>query len=237
MSSGTKRKRMSAGKRKKRKTADTRSSSNIRRGGLTDLNLRFFDKTLGATTVPTTGAVFNPSSNGQFLNSVPDASGPSARTNNRIIMKSVQVRGRFDRDVHGSLTGPGNAMVMDIFLIMDLSPNGAIPTVPEIFSNAVAGEMLQNIGNSQRFIILKRKTLTMDCPNMAAVASVGTGGQYRSFKMFKKLNHEVAFTGTSDAVGSVSKKSLSIVAIASENAIPNTVALRYTSRIRYSVTG
>lgn len=207
---------------------------NTRTGGTVGLKRKYFDKTVNVTAVATSVTLYNPSSNAQTLNSVPQGDSSSSRDGDNMVMKSIQVKGYISRNLDQDLPDAPSSIVMELMLVMDLQTNATALTAGDVVDGD-AGRLLQSIPNSKRFIILGRKTITLDCPNLATdgTNTFSSGSQLRKFKMFAKLNHKVNFISTTDAVGSILDRSLNVIAVASTATAPNDVGMFYTSRLRF----
>lgn len=200
--------------------------------------LKFYDTSLAATTLPATvtSAEFDPATV-LTLSAPAQGDGPSDRDGKRIVIKHVTVKGHVRSDgVPDTTLKQWNRV--HIALVLDKQSNGAQENSEDVYTAPGAGALVnafRNLQYSARFKVLASKTISFDTPNAIwDGAAVDNGGQSATFVFDKKLNLPVTFTtGTSAGIANVIDNSLHIVAFADISATPNLFAISYAARIRF----
>jgi hypothetical protein len=118
------------------------------------------------------------------------------RVGRKITVKSVQGRCLVRTTLGETLiTGSSGAQQVRLMLLVDLQPNGALPAITDILTNAHPSSNM-NLNNRDRFKILLDKTWNLD-PYLndptATQARISMDNQCRSWKFYKKCDQEVIF--------------------------------------------
>ncbi len=216
-----------------RSSNGSRAFANIRTGGFLGQELKFVDYEKDANVVQTlAGSEFDPTEGA--LNALAQADGPSSRDGRAVILKSVHVRGVIDTTVS---TDGSEALVYRVVLYCDKQTNGAAPNAEDVFVDPSDADLdaftLRNLAFSKRFRILSDQWY-----DAHAVAGYGNGSTNKlfykkiMFKIDKKLNIPVNYTGTTAAISTIVDNSLHLLIVAGPTSGAQANA-KYTSRVRF----
>lgn len=160
------------------------------------------------------------------------------RIGRKIVMKSVYIRGYVaqERAVAG-VTGTSLPVLARMIILIDFQPNGAIPSITDILTQADPASQL-NLNNRDRFKILVDKNWVLDpyfLSNTSTSSFASACNQIKFCKKYKKLNQEMIFNGASTgAVSDVNSGLLYMVWIGNNvlgvNSDANFIG---TTRVRY----
>jgi len=116
-------------------------------------------------------------------------------------------------------TSPG---FMDVFVVWDKQPNGAVPTVATIFANTTTPLTFGNVGQLDRFVVLRRRRFSFD------------GSKGLSETMTEHVPLELA-TRFADATASPNTNDIYIVALCNNAAGAGTIngGIAYSARIKF----
>jgi len=155
-----------------------------------------------------------------LLNGCTQGDGPSNREGTQIHIKSIQVRLRTEFNAADASAGP-----VRFVLIQDKQPNGAAPTVANIYYTTTANaiDSLRNLDNRKRFKILADRTYVM--------SQNGTPG-YSDDIFFKKPITVQYNSGNAGVVSDISTNSLYIL-VASDQAV-NGPFVAFYARVRFT---
>jgi len=178
-----------------------RRSGYWRRDGRTpggSVEMKFFDKVQGLTGDLSAGTVI---ANG-LVAGITQGTGEQDRIGRKIILKSVYIRGHFYMDPLYQVTSPPPQMVR-IMLIEDRQCNGANATQGELFE-ALPGathllNSMNNLANKNRFKTHMDKVVTLNYDTTYinnAETHYYAQAKYRTFKLYKKMNLPIEFSGT-----------------------------------------
>lgn len=175
-----------------------------------------------------------------LMNTVVQGDGESQRDGRKITMRSIYVEGAVTLPVQSGVSVADAPSSVFLALVMDKQTNGATIASEDVFvnpgANAATGAFpFRNLENSKRFRILATRKFTFDQPNMAndtgATGGLVVGGRIKKFKMFKKLNMQVNYKGTTETVANITDVSLHMIGYCSSTDLaPN---LSYHSRLRF----
>lgn len=161
-----------------------------------------------------------------LLNGVATGTDFTNRIGRRILMKSLYVRG---------FVFPIDSTVVDnlsrVIIVYDSQVNGAIPAITDILKEAFSESQI-NLNNRDRFHILADKTFQMGSVNNTATQAYQGSPTVHKFKIFKKLNLEVIFGGTTNLVASIQTGALWMVTIGNVGANAGS-DITATSRVRF----
>lgn len=228
----------------RRMRRDAYALRNQRTGGLLGVEYKFLDTGLTSKnlTAPTdaTGGEAPPSTGCTGCLSAP-AQGDSSfeRDGNKIIVKSCLVQGMITIPSQQNQATADTGSYIYIALVQDTQTNGTQLNSENVFKNTVASADLaafpqRNISYTQRFRVLKTKTIRAQLVNMVYDGTnVEQQGVHVPFKLSWKGQMPVTFlTGTTTAdIANVTNNSLQIVAFCSNTSMAPT--LRYNARIRF----
>lgn len=149
------------------------------------------------------------------------------RIGRKIILNSLYVRAYLRPEDDGCANN-----TVRLAIVYDMQTNGAAPAYTDIFKQATTTAQL-NLNNRDRFKILYDKLFALGAVQTTATQAFSNGHNQFSFKKYIKLRHEMIFSGTTAAVGSIQTGAMWIVWLG-ENAAGNGATLGWTSRIRFS---
>lgn len=155
--------------------------------------LKYVDVQPGGTAITTAGAV-------TLLNGVTQGADINNRIGRKITMKSILFRGF----ILPSTTSAPNGDTVRFLLVYDTQPNSpaAIALVTDILNSANYYAPL-NLSNRDRFRVLCDKYVHMAATTYTAGALSAGDPVQKSVKFFKKLNHTVTFSSTTNAIGNI----------------------------------
>lgn len=218
-----------------------RRRTNTRSGGFLDIETKFLDTGLLASTItaPTdaSGGEHDPATT-NCLNPIGQGDGESQRDGRKCVMKNVFVTG----SVNGStLTDQADAVsncTVHIALVLDTQTNATQLSSEQVFKNPMADArsaayVLRNKQYTSRFQVLDRVTLTTPMQTMSTDAANTTtiAGYKVPFKLGKKINIPVFFSNTTGNVSTITDNSLHIIAYADN--VESTPKLTYNSRVNF----
>lgn len=149
------------------------------------------------------------------------AQGPdnNERNGNKVKVTSVQVTGTIDYNNSSNNAQPKPDAVVDLFLYMVDETGNSTPTAStDVASGPSAGAFLPIIKGPKKVIILKHKTLVIrpQCTltdGTAAGNKTGCAQAFKNFNLYKKLNHEVVYSGALSTSASIQGKSFWFAAV------------------------
>jgi len=193
------------------------------RGGRTK-ELKFFDTSL-AFNIDFTGEV---PATGQ-LNLIPQGTTPITRVGQHCIIKEIEIIGQIGY-VPGADTNGTSLSV--IHLVLDTQCNGAAAAVTDVLTSNALTVAVPNIGNSQRFKILKTW-------RFAFHAGAGVSGAYSQdlrhwvWKHKCSIPIEFADSNTDGAITGIRSNNLFLLA-GSDSTADDEVNAAATCRLRFS---
>lgn len=190
--------------------------TSVRRARYATNELGFVDTGVGTFSLDTTGGV-------TLLNTVPQGAGTIQRIGKKIMLKSLQCRGR----VANNITATFNDCA--ILIVYDRRPNGTLPAVTDIL-NAATSISFNNDGNSGRFTVLKRMDFTLVGNNTTPTSSTAFSADFYLDLKGKPTVYKALGTG---AIADQEQGSLLLVTVG-QVAAGNTAATATLSfRLRY----
>jgi len=165
--------------------------------------LKFIDSSIDDAVIASGGVIF------PGVNLIAQGVGPSERIGRKCVLKSVMWRGDLSLPEMDAQVTPNNGEIIRLMVLIDKQANGAVTTPTTILANATIEDYM-NLVNKDRFQVLYDKRHTL---NYAGLASDGAGvvssGQVlRWFKMSKKLNLPIEFSGATGAVTEIRSNNL-----------------------------
>jgi len=187
------------------------------RPGALGPELKTVDVTSGPSAFSTSGAVL-------LLNGVATGTDYNTRVGRKVLMKSMN----FKLSTYiNSACGTGETI--RVMIIYDTQANGAAPTVANILQTA-AWDAPMNLDNRDRFKVLYDKFKSVGAYNFTAGA-ITTGDFFSPlFKVYKKINLDVNFSGTGATIGSIATGSVYLLTISMNG---SGVGYYINSRIRF----
>lgn len=191
--------------------------------------LKYFDS-LQTGTIDTTGEIY-----GTSINLVPQGTTPITRVGTKFNITSIYSR----IEILGSTAAAGYGPFM-IALILDKQANGALPNFTDVFDTTVLpGTMaFRNLGNSERFQVLKRWHLPSPLIPLTTNFDANTRA-YSQWVMVKKYSKKkcnipifYSVTNTDGAITGVRSNCLSYVAVSNNS--DDVITLNIGTRIRFS---
>ncbi len=220
-----------------------RRTVNPRSGGFIGIELKFYDQKLIADSItgPTdaSGGEVDPSAT-VLLNTVVQGDGESNRIGRKMTMKSIYVVGQVNIGALAAQSGANDGTVVFIALVLDTQTNGATINSEDVYINPganiiTAATPIRNLQFTKQFKVLATRKFSIQQPNMTndtgATGDVIIGGATRQFKIYKKLNHEVNFSGTTETVANIIDNSLHMIAYTSS--LTQVPKISYNSRLRF----
>ena len=226
----------------RRRASFVSAISNARTGGFLGREVKFVDTANTGTALvsPTdaAGGEIQPGSGVTGCLSAPaQGDGESNRDGRKCVLKSVFIEGRVDCSSQTNQTATENASQVFIALVQDRQTNGVTINSEDVYTNpgasgALAASPLRDQQQLSRFKVLATRTFTLQNPNMSwDGTNIEQNGLSKPFKIYKKLNIPVNFTGTTADVANVVDNSLHLIAYTSSTGLaPN---IRYNCRVRF----
>ena len=195
---GHKRKRKHGGgsRTKRAKTVGPVTMAPPRTGGFFGVTARRTDEKKVIDTAPasyacdTTGSV-------TLLDGVATGTDYTQRIGRKILLKSLYITGYVAPP--GATTVGSN--IARIILVYDSQTNGAAPIITDVLNSANAADQL-NLNNRDRFKVLMDKRMALGEINTVATQSYSANPSVYNVKKFIRLNHDVQYSGTTNAIGS-----------------------------------
>ncbi len=172
-----------------------------------------------------------------LLNTVVQGDGESNRDGRKITMRSILVEGVVTTAVQNTQSAADTQATIFIALVLDTQTNGATLSSEDVFTNPGANAVtaagpFRNLQQTKRFKILATRRFTLKMPEMSGdPTSVIIAGLAQRFKIFKTLNKQVNYTGTTETVANIADNSLHIIAYASNTNLSPLIS--YASRLRF----
>ncbi len=247
------RKRKRVAKRRKKGGGYTKPSygrrpytKNLRIGGYLGLELKFYDTSLVAGALLSTGALtggeHDPSAT-IMLNTVVQGDNESQRIGRKITMKNIMVRGVVSVPIQAGQNAADAPSRIFIALVLDKQTNGAQLNSEDVFTNKSANAILttsnfNNLEFKSRFRVLGSRKFTMQNPAIANATSFSadngiiSAGLEQSFELYKDLKSMTTlYNGTTEDVANIIDNSLHIVAFTTNTVLAPTIS--YNARLRF----
>lgn len=214
---------------------------NTRTGGFVDVENKFLDSELTATSIPSTWTSLNPTGTGcnESISVPSQGDGESQRDGRVYYINAIHVKGKITTDAAESQVGPLGPSYVRVILYWDTQTNASQAVATDIMDAGLTDDFLafRNLQNSKRFVVLKDKVIRVNpqamnegSANLFAVAN--STAQFSFNKKFKKPI-KVRCVGTSADVASASDNNFGIAAINS-NEGGVTRSITYQARVRFS---
>lgn len=213
-----------------------RQTLNDRTAGFIGIEKKFFDQYKAPTAIvaSTAGAEQDIAANASCINAIAQGDGESNRDGRKCIIKSIQIKGQLNSTVQSDQADVIEPPMVRVMVYIDYQTNGAQCNSEDVLNDAAGLDMcsLRNLQYSRRFHTLYDRVFTM------APATAGTDGantmsvNFRPifFQVFKKMNLEVNFTGTTSDIANITDNSIHVLAIASGAGL---ATIGYQSRVRF----
>lgn len=187
--------------------------------------LKFVDS-FHSTTVPKTVALsrVDPTTNNNLF-AVAVGDGQSARIGRTTTLKSIYIQGHLNLPIAASHNG--TYYYVTLWLVEDKQTNGAAMDPLDFLTSVnaqVDADAFQNLNESQRFRLLKKKTIR--------VPRYFTGGLDVPFNMYQKMDCKVQYKDTQATIDKVATSSFHLLAIGSEE-MTTAMEISYQVRCRY----
>jgi len=161
-----------------------------------------------------------------LLNGIATGTDFTDRIGRKIRMKSFYIRGVV-RPIDATI---GNTLAR-LIIVYDMQTNGAAPAITDVLKSASPSSQL-NMNNRDRFRILIDKQYPIGATSDVATQSFAGSPTVHQIKKYKKLNLEVLFNGTTNAVGSIATGSIYMITIGDQVA-NNGGQFNVSTRIRF----
>jgi len=159
-----------------------------------------------------------------LLNGVAQGTEFNTRIGRKITMKSIQIRG-----YAAIVDSPASGSLNRVMLIYDTQPNGALPAASDVLNANTATSML-NLNNRDRFKVLMDKQFALGFYSAGNIASNASF----NLKKFKKLNHDVIFSGSTNLIGVMTSGVIFLLTVGTGVTGTATNKLVASFRIRFS---
>ncbi len=207
------------------------------------VELKFYDQLLigSALTAPSdaTGGEHDPSAT-ILLNTVTQGDGESQRDGRKLTMRSIYIDGQVNVGSQSSKNTADEGTQVFIALVLDTQTNGATIVSENVFKNVGANTItaampMRNLKFTKRFKVLAVRHFKMQNTAIAndtgSTGGVIIAGLTQRFKIYKRLNVEVNYSGTSETVANIVDNSLHLIAwCSSVTLVPK---ISYGSRLRF----
>lgn len=149
-------------------------------------------------------------------NLVAQGTGEEERVGRKIIIRSISCRFQCVLPADPDAPNITGGDTLRIIIYIDKQANGAAATVLDILETATY-DSYRNLSNTNRFIILKDKWVTMNRPNSVLdgqAPETSTSPIFvREWKWYKKLNLPIEFDGTSGVLTEIQSNNISYLYI------------------------
>ncbi len=217
---------------------------NKRTGGFVGKELKFHDLTRNTNILADGAAVgLEVDPTPQFcLNSVVQGTGPTERIGRRIWMKSLQIQGHVGFSPEKGQVNPNIDHIVTIWVVLDTQTNQSAAQSEQVFTNAgiaaLSPYLFRNMQNTDRFRVLKKKTIKMTADvstdDTAVPAEFAHSGRRFPFKFWLPLNRMAVLFDPNSTLGTVSQimdNSIHMMAATSDTgSVP---FIDYVSRLRF----
>lgn len=189
------------------------------------------NKDVVANYVMPIGGLF---SNPVLLSGIAVGGDANTRVGRRITMKSINMRYILTCTAvpGGGPDGlePNRARIV---LIYDKSPNGALPTITDIWDPTSSFTSMLDLNNADRFVIIADE-MSEQVQGKAAQTVVGQA--MASGTCYRKINMEAVFSGTGGTIADVRTGAIYILVCGDATTTPTsgTYAVSALTRIRYT---
>lgn len=158
------------------------------------------------------------------LNLIPQGASQSQRVGYKCVIKSIQWR-----MVASLPAGANGSDDVWLWIVQDTQTNGALAAASDVWTGNVAGTMLRNIMNGDRFKVLAKIKICLDAG--AGVAGA-FDGDVESVEGFLKVNIPLVFNGATGAITEV--KSNGLLLFAGSNVTDDVITVVGNIRLRYT---
>jgi len=184
---------------------------------------------LKAIDITGEGICVSGSTSVDLLNAVATGTDFTDRVGRKIMMKSIFIRGWLKGQDISNGSPLGN--LCRLILVYDRQSNGAAPSMDAILKTTEAQSQLK-LDNRDRFTVLVDKAIALGTITNVATQAVAGSPTCRAIKIYKRLNLEVQFSGTTAAIGSIATGALYLISVGSQTTSDGH-SFVYTSRIRF----
>lgn len=146
--------------------------------------------------VPTTGQ----------LNLVPQGTDEDERIGNKLVIKSIQMRGTL---VYSPGASANATDVSHMYLVLDTQANGAAAGVTDVFNTNNLALAMRNHDNQKRFKILKHFTHEW---NAMAGVTTAYNQMAQPYSFYTKCNIPINYSGATGAITEIRKNNLFLLA-------------------------
>jgi len=164
-----------------------------------------------------------------LLNGVAQGDDFDSREGRQITVKSVQVRGYFDKLVYTDQAAAHCRML----IIMDQQTNGAAPTMADILQDADEPLSFMNLNNRERFKVLADVHTVLGAQNATGGFALTTQGDNAWFDIYKRVSFNTTFGGTAATVASIQKNAIFAVLL-SDDAVNTISRCNWIARVRFT---
>lgn len=222
------------GKKARKYAKSYKKPTNYRTGGYQNFELKFVDDTaIGEITGDNwTGSSIDPLAEEQ-IGGVAQGDGPNERNGRKIVVKQINIRGQIAlKDLEGSTGAPGGDRTVRLILFADKQTNKALADGTDVMTNypGFAKNSFRNLENTKRFQILGDKTITLDHPAGAGLATTMWAGATKAFQFNVRMNTSVNYVGAADTIANVADVSYHLIACST---LAAAMTYTYNARTRY----
>ncbi len=227
--------------RKRRRTGG-RARRNVRTGGFTGIETKFYDTFLIPASLDTNvggeDGEHNPSAT-IALSTITQGNGEQQRTGRRATWLSLNVTGVVRINSQTNATVADTACVVFIAIVCDKQTNGALLNSEDVYLNpsgnaALSCSLMRNLAQSKRFDVLAIRRLTMSAPNLTYDGTnIEQAGAMRSFRIFYRFKTPIVanYSGTTETIANSTDNSLHMLAWC--NNVELAPSFSYNSRLRF----
>lgn len=219
-----------------------RRRQNLRTGGFTGIEKKFYDVALVQTalTSPTdaTGGEVNPSGS-VGLNTVAQGDGESNRDGRKMFMQSIHLNGVIEQPAQTNQTAADTSPDVFIALVLDTQANSAFANSEDVYKNqagnaALAASPYRNLEYVSRFRVLAWKRMRLRQPTVVYDGTnVEQGGTKTPFSFNVNLKGmPVTFKGTTADIANITDNALNLIAYTNDTSTAPTIS--YNSRLRFT---
>lgn len=183
--------------------------------------------------IPTTITDVNTTGHFRLLHVPTQGTDYTNRIGRKTCIKSLYIRGYLTGRVMDMQNNECPPQLCRMIILIDLQPNGAVPTVADLLNEALPTAQL-NLNNRDRFKIITDKEYVLD--GYKKNADEGTMGWNRTIvavKKYKKLNQEVIFQTNGGSIADITTGALYMFWIGSSVAGSEDALFHGSKRVRF----
>ncbi len=191
------------------------------------MELKFHDVDFNSVSIPIAGVIQN------SINFIAQGVSESQRIGRKCTIRAINWHWQLERgeiDDAAALSTPNSVRVI---MYQDKQANGATAVVTDVLESADF-QSFRNLSNSQRFVILYDKTITLNITNLASPSAADTSSSAvkRNGAFYKKCNIPLEFNAAAGNMAEIRSNNLGLLLISDDNDtdINSKIRLRFSDQ-------